>query len=122
MVARVRTNRMFSGKVYGKTRPNSCNVVVKDSLDFELVLAFNDINCDVAQDVPGRFSTDVIIQHHDRIVTSSDVGLKIRCNYNLENRTVSNAEDLVVSGGLNEAGAEGTVVQSPNVTLRVTDR
>ncbi len=57
------------------------------------------------------------------IVTSSDVGLKIRCNYNLENRTVSNTADLAVEGGLqNEGGAENTVVQSPNVTLRVTDR
>ena len=56
------------------------------------------------------------------IVTSQDVGLKIRCNYNLENRTVTNVADLAVSGGLNQAGAENTVVSSPNVTLRVTDR
>ena len=53
---------MFSGKMYGKARPNSCNVNVKDSLEFELILGYNDINCDVKQDLPGRFSTDVIIQ------------------------------------------------------------
>ena len=54
---------------------------------------------------------------------SADVGLKVRCNYNLSNRTVSNAANaLAVAGGINEAGAENTVVRSPNVTLRVTDR
>ena len=56
------------------------------------------------------------------IVTSSDVGLKIRCNYNLENKTISNAANLEVGGGFNDALFESAVVHSPNVTLRVTDR
>lgn len=64
-----------------------------------------------------------MFQHHDRIVTSSDVGLKVRCNYNMSNRTVSNAGRLAVGQGLkNQVGAENTVVKSPNVTLRVTNR
>jgi hypothetical protein len=62
MVARVRTNRVFSGRMYGKTRPNSCTVDVRKSLDFELYLGFNDIDCDVSQEIPGKFATDVIIQ------------------------------------------------------------
>ena len=108
--------------MYGKTRPNSCNVKVKNELEFELYLGFNDIDCDVSQERAGRFTSDVIIQHHEMIVTSQDVGLKIRCNYNLSNRTVTNTANLAVTGGLNQAGAENTVVKSPNVTLRVTDR
>ncbi len=136
--------QVFSGKLYGKSRPNSCHVDVHNSLDFEINLGFNDLECDVVQDVPGRFTTDVVIQvvsvkfflfsagqeldvfrlqHHDRIVTSSDVGLKVRCNYELSNRTVSNAAKLAVAEELrNQAEAENSVVTSPNVTLRVTNR
>ena len=50
--------------MYGKTRPNSCTIDVRKSLDFELYLGFNDIDCDVRQVVPGKFATDVIIQVH----------------------------------------------------------
>ncbi|XP_059099096.1 uncharacterized protein LOC131893159 [Tigriopus californicus] len=122
MIAKVHTNRVFNGKIYGKTRPNSCTINVENKLDFELYLGFNDIDCDVKQETPGRFGSDVIIQHHDMIVTGEDVGLKVRCNYNLSNTTIVSDTNLSVKGGLNIAGAENTVVRSPNVTLRVTDR
>ena len=62
MVARVTTNRIFQGKMYGKTRPNSCNVRVDNSLDFQLYMGFNDLDCDVRQENLGRFAADVIIQ------------------------------------------------------------
>ena len=58
----MRTNRVFDGRMYGKSRPNSCTVDVRSSLDFELYLGFNDINCDVRQEIPGKYASDVIIQ------------------------------------------------------------
>ena len=67
MVAKVRTNRVFDGRMYGKTRPNSCTIDVRKSLDFELYLGFNDIDCDVRQVKPGKFATDVIIQVNTNI-------------------------------------------------------
>lgn len=62
MVARVRTNRVFSGKMYGKSRPNSCKVRVEKRLDFQLYLGYKDLNCEVNQETPGKFATDIIIQ------------------------------------------------------------
>ncbi len=62
MVAHVRTNRVFSGRMYGRSRPNSCVVDVERSLDFELKLGYNDIDCDVAKDSGGKFSSEVLIQ------------------------------------------------------------
>ena len=63
MVAHVRTNRVFSGRMYGRSRPNSCVVDVERSLDFKLKLGYNDINCDVAKDSGGgKFSSEVVIQ------------------------------------------------------------
>ena len=46
----------------------------------------------------------------------------MRCNYNLENRTVTNNENLAVGGGVNDAGTQNGVVDTPGVTLRVADR
>ena len=57
------------------------------------------------------------------IVTSNDVGLEVKCNYNLSNKSVSHNADLEVDGQLpGEANAEQTIVQAPNVTMRITDR
>ena len=62
MVARIRTNKIFNGKVYAKNRPNSCVADVVNDLEFDLKLGYHDLNCDVRQDALGRFSTDIIIQ------------------------------------------------------------
>lgn len=58
------------------------------------------------------------------IVTSTDVGLEVKCNYNLSNKSISHNTDLEVDGELpgNQANAEQTIVQAPNVTMRITDR
>jgi hypothetical protein len=55
------------------TRGRHC-VLYRDSLEFQLEIGYNDVNCDVSRDAEGRFATDVIIQHHDMVVTSSDIG------------------------------------------------
>ena len=64
--------------MYGKTRPNSCQVNVRNSMEFSLYIGYNDVDCDVRQEIPGRFASDIVIQHHDMIVTGADVGLKVR--------------------------------------------
>lgn len=58
------------------------------------------------------------------IVTSNDVGLEVKCNYNLFNKTIMHSTDLNVQGELpgGNANAEQTIVQAPNVTMRITDR
>ena len=70
----------------------------------------------------------LVFQHHDTIVTSSDVGLRIRCNYNLTNRTVTHTSSLEVDdgdgsgNGLGEAAMQTTAVAAPNVTMRISLR
>ncbi|XP_075219143.1 uncharacterized protein LOC142323427 [Lycorma delicatula] len=125
MIAKVNTNKLFGGKVYAKTRPNSCVADVKDSLEFELRLGYNDLNCDVKQEAPGKYRTDIIIQHHDQIVRSTDLGLSVRCSYDLGNHSVGHGVELEVSGepGGSSLGSEETsFVISPTVTMRITDR
>uniref|UniRef100_A0ABD2WSI8 ZP domain-containing protein n=1 Tax=Trichogramma kaykai TaxID=54128 RepID=A0ABD2WSI8_9HYME len=122
MVARIQTSKLFNGKVYAKGSPNSCVQDVKGALEFELRMAYDDLECNVKQQGLGRYLNDVVIQHHDTIVTSSDLGLAVTCQYDLTNKTVSNEVDLGVHGDINPVLTEEVVVDSPNVAMKITDR
>ncbi|XP_038104913.1 uncharacterized protein LOC6036502 [Culex quinquefasciatus] len=122
MIAKIRTSKLFDGKVYAKGAPNSCSVDVKSALEFELRMGYQDIDCNVRQNGLGRYLNDVVIQHHDTIVTSSDLGLAVTCQYDLTNKTVSNDVDLDVTGDIEPALSEEVVVDSPNVVMKITSR
>lgn len=99
MVAQVSASKSFKGKIYAKSRPSSCVNDVRDSLKFELSMRYNDPACDVratSNAQQGVFSNDIVIQHHDRIVTTQDVGLSVYCQYDLGNRSITNNVDLAI--------------------------
>ncbi|KAH8384852.1 hypothetical protein KR093_010104, partial [Drosophila rubida] len=122
MLARIRTSKLFSGKVYAKGSPRSCAVDVRSALDFELRMNYHDLECNVRQSQPGRYVNDIIIQHHDMIVTSSDLGLALACQYDLTNKSVISGVNLDVRGDLTPALSEEVIVDSPNVIMRITSR
>lgn len=122
MVTRIQTSKLFYGKVYVKGAPNSCVQDVKGALEFELRMAYDDLECNIRQQGLGRYLNDVVIQHHDTIVTSSDLGLAVTCQYDLTNKTVSNEVDLGVHGDITPALSEEVIVDSPNVAMKITDR
>jgi len=122
MVARIKTSKLFNGKIYAKGSPNSCVEDVRGSLEFELKMAYDDIECNVKQHGLGRYLNDVVIQHHDTIVTSSDLGLAVTCQYDLTNKSVSNEVDLGVRGDVRPALSEEVVVDSPNIAMKITHR
>ncbi|XP_073816775.1 uncharacterized protein [Musca autumnalis] len=122
MIARIRTSKLFDGKVYAKGSPKSCSVDVKNSLEFELKMGYQDLECNVRQQGSGRYMNDVVIQHHDTIVTSSDLGLAVTCQYDLTNKSVSNEVDLGVKGDIEPALSEEVIVDSPNVVMKITAR
>lgn len=122
MIAKIRTSKLFDGKVYSKGAPNSCAIDVKNSLDFELKMGYQDLECNVRQNGQGRLAADVVIQHHDLIVTSSDLGLALTCQYNLANTTVTSDVDLDIVGDIETVLNEEVIVESPNVIMRITAR
>lgn len=122
MVAKIKTSRLFDGKVYAKGSPNSCAVDVKGELEFELRMGYTDIECNVRQNGLGSYLNDVVIQHHDMIVTSSDLGLALTCQYDMTNKTVTNDVDLDIVGDIETALNEEVVVDSPNVIMKITTR
>ena len=90
----------------------------------------------------------MIIQHHDSVVTSSDLGLALHCQYDLGNKSVginshfhqqygrcqklkshltmsyqvTNELDLEVQGEISPALIEQGTVESPTVVMSVTAR
>lgn len=99
MVALVSSSKTFKGKIYVKSRPSSCVNDVKESLKFELSMKYHDEACDVkatSTSQQGVFSNDIVIQHHDRIVTTQDVGLSVYCQYDLGNKSITNNVDLAI--------------------------
>ena len=98
MVAKVKTSKLFDGKIYAKSRPNLCVQDISNSLEFEIGMKYHDVNCDVKETAAGHFSSDIVIQHHDMIVTTKDLGLSIHCKYDLSNRSITNNVNLAVDG------------------------
>lgn len=90
-------------------------------LEFSIQFGYNDIECGVEREGPGVYNNEVVIQHHDRIVTSSDLGLSVTCQYDLANKTVANLVDLKLTGEITPSLYEESVVDSPNVIMRVAD-
>ncbi|QQP54376.1 Putative LOC101887535, partial [Caligus rogercresseyi] len=111
MTARVVTSTVFNGKIYAKGSPTTCVEDITSSLNFTITMAYNDLECGVIKEGPGSYSNEVIIQHHDRIVTSSDLGLNLSCQYDLTNKSVANAVDMTITGEISPALYEESVVE-----------
>lgn len=79
-------------------------------LEFSITFGYNDLDCGVEREGPGVYSNEVVIQHHDRIVTSSDLGLSVTCQYDLTNKTVANLVDLKLTGEIAPSLYEEAVV------------
>lgn len=148
ILVQVSSSKSFSGKIYAKSRPDTCVTDVSQATHFELAMKYHNQEgaCDVrasSSQSQGVFSNEIVIQHHDRIMTTQDVGLSVFCQYDLGNRSVTNNIDLAIepldegpAGEGKQAGAGShsankspltitglatTVVRSPNVTMRITN-
>lgn len=78
--------------------------------------------CGVVQGEPGLFSNEIVVQHHDRIVTSADLGLSLVCQYDLKEQTVLNNVSLEVQGKIDSISSQEVFIASPTVRMRITDR
>lgn len=62
MIATVRTNKLFNGKIYAKDNPNSCVVDVDNKIEFSIKMGYADIECNVKRKSQGFYANEVIIQ------------------------------------------------------------
>ena len=98
MTANIRTTTLFDGKVYAKGSPVTCMEDISSSMEFSITMRYTDIECGVKREGLGGYINEVIIQHHDSIVTSADLGLQLSCEYDMTNKSVSNEVDLAITG------------------------
>lgn len=122
MVARVKTNKIFNGKIYAKNAPLSCMNDITNSMDFELSMAFNDA-CSISRSAnSGVFTNEIVLQHNDMIVTNSDMGLNVKCQYDLRNQTVYNninLDDFMTGREPIDIASQSAVVRSPNISMQI---
>lgn len=62
MVAQISTSTVFNGKVYARTRPNSCVEDITNSTSFNISLPYNSVTCDVVQNGNANFAANIVIQ------------------------------------------------------------
>ncbi|KAK8399758.1 hypothetical protein O3P69_003649 [Scylla paramamosain] len=108
MLAHIVTSSIFDGKIYSRDRP-------------QLLQGGRELQ---HRDPASTFTSNIVIQHHKMIVTSADVGLVLHCHYDIKNQTVTNSllSGLEVRSDVNRTEFyEETVVDSPNVVMRVTN-
>lgn len=122
LIVHIMTSKIFNGKVYAKGSPNTCVKDISNAMTFEIEMSYNNVDCNVNKESASRYSSDIVVQHHDTVVTAADMGLAVHCQYDLSNKSVSNKVDLQVTGDTKAALEEGSVVESPNVLMRITDR
>ena len=95
---------------------------IEKKYEFSLNIGYNDINCDVNMNSQtGEVGTEIILQHHDKIVTSGDIGLHVSCVYNINSSVVYQAMEL--GEELQNRGyAEQLLLKSPDIRMRITDQ
>jgi len=126
MIAQISTSTVFNGKVYARTRPNSCVEDITNKTEFSITLPYNSVDCDVQRYNVSNFQASLVIQHHDMIVTQADVGLALHCKYELKNTVVTNSlingdAGVRVDESLATEYIREVVVDSPEVTMKVSD-
>lgn len=58
---------------------------------------FGFVQCDTRQSEQGQFANDIVIQHHDLVLTTKDLSLGVYCKFDLQNDSVARI-DLKIQG------------------------
>ena len=95
---------------------------VERKQEFSLSIGYNDLDCDIEiNKETGRVGAEIILQHHDKILTSGDIGIYISCLYNMNTSVVYQAMEL--GEELHNTGlAEELRLRSPEIRMRITDQ
>ena len=95
---------------------------VERKQEFSLSIGYNDLDCDIEINrETGRVGAEIILQHHDKIITSGDIGIYISCLYNMNTSVVYQAMEL--GEELHNQGlSEELRLRSPDIRMRITDQ
>ena len=113
MNVQIETSRLFNGKIYSRSQPRNCAEDVTNSLQFNISMPYLNgdsennsftntknesiFQCDTKQSEPGTFVNDIVIQHHDLVLTTRDLSVGVHCRFDLRNESVARV-DLKIQG------------------------
>lgn len=109
MVLKANSSKLFNGKIYSKGSPANCVSDITSSMNFELQVPYNDIDCGINQVADGYFMGDFVIQHLKSVLTVNDVWVAASCQFNLDSQTVESEQGYAMLDSYALKNAEGAV-------------
>ena len=122
MKVSVHSNMLFNGRVYVRDRPKSCFIDVQNAMDFAFPIQLQGKECGTTRESEGDFSTVLVIQGNDQVVTALDKAIGVRCSFPVGNKTLRGETSLRINeiAFLPEKKIKASA-KLPDVSLRITD-
>lgn len=122
MVLTLTTLEPFTGRIFAKNRPRSCEIFGNGQTVNHFILSLDPAECGAVNEGKGRHVNTVVIQHHPVIQRKGDRIIKLLCIFETLNHTVSNSYNVIISDDGTATGIVNATAPSPQIRLRITDR
>ncbi|XP_055932443.1 uncharacterized protein LOC129962605 [Argiope bruennichi] len=118
MMAYVRSNALFKGKVYAKGKPMTCSTDISNSVEFSLPISLNGPDCGTVSEEEGKFANVLVIQSNDHVVTAMDKAIGIHCSYDVGNKTEEIDLNITNPGSSDKTRGKPSL---PDLSLHIVD-
>lgn len=129
MTLNLRTSEPFRGRMYVRDDPHTCGDTslargggAGGGLINSLVIPFqsNGARC-ANRELPSRYSSIVVVQQHPLIQRKSDRYIKLVCDFQTANKTITSTYNVVANPWTSTALINATSF-APKIKLRITDK
>lgn len=124
MTLNLRTSEPFRGRMYVRDDPSGCETVGRSGLTSSLQIPFNQspmgARC-ATRELPSRYSSVVVVQQHPLIQRKTDRYIKLVCDFQTSNKTITSAYNVVANSWTSTALINATL-SAPKIRLRITDK
>lgn len=124
MTLNLRTPEPFRGRMYVRDGdPQVCaHTLGRSALSSSLSIPFHSpMGRCATRELPSRFSSVVVIQQHQLIQRRSDRYIKLVCDFQTANKTISSSYNVIANPWASTALINTTEL-APRILLRITDR
>lgn len=122
MTLNLRTNEPFRGRMYVRDDPQACETLGRSALMSSLSIPFQSPMGRCAQrELPSRYSSVVVVQQHPMIQRKSDRYIKLVCDFQTANKTITSHYNVMANPWTSTALINATSF-APKILLRITDK
>lgn len=123
MTLNLRTNEPFRGRMYVRDDPSGCETLGRSGLTSSLQIPFHQTlgaRC-ATREMPNRYSSVVVVQQHPLIQRKTDRYIKVVCDFQTSNKTITSAYNVNANVWTSTALINATS-SAPKIRLRITDK